>query len=259
MHQTSDPHDHQNLPTQLTAFLAALQFLTIFPPVIRRPFSARELGQAIAYYPLVGFLLGGFLSGSYLVLAQIFPVQVSAVLVLVLWVIASGALHLDGFLDTCDGLFGGQSPEKRLEIMRDERLGAFAFGAGALLVLLKYVCMTNAANLAQALLLAPTLSRWAMTLVIFLFPYTRSQGLGRDIKDQVSFKQILVATIITLLVVVLVNPGYGLIAFLCVAAVSWLAAHLVLRLLPGLTGDVYGAINEIGEVIVLLIFSAWLS
>ena len=76
--------------------------------------------------------------------------------------------------------------------------------------------------------------------------------------DQIRGKQVFIATLTALFAVVLVNPFYGLIALLCVTALTWLIARLVLRLLPGLTGDIYGAINEISEVMVVLIFTAWL-
>jgi cobalamin synthase len=96
------------------SFLAAVQFLTVAPPIVQRPFKPRQLGQAVAYFPLVGLLLGGILAGGYTVLSRILPLPVTAVLTLALWVLLTGSLHLDGFLDACDGLFGGQTSERRL-------------------------------------------------------------------------------------------------------------------------------------------------
>ena len=122
----------------MVEILAALQFLTIFPPVIKRPFTIQELGRSAGFYPLVGLLLGGLMAGGYWLLGMVFPVPIVLVLVLVVWVTFTRALHVDGFMDCCDGLFGGFTPERRLEIMRDSRVGAFGVVGGALLVLAKY-------------------------------------------------------------------------------------------------------------------------
>jgi adenosylcobinamide-GDP ribazoletransferase len=239
----------------LAAFLAAMQFLTILPPVIRRPFTPQELGMAVGFYPLVGVLLGGFLAGSNALFRLIFPPTVCAVLVLVLWIISTGALHIDGFLDAFDGLFGGGSPENRLAIMRDERLGAFAFSGGILLVLVKFTALSSIHQPLSALLLAPTFSRWGMATVLAAHPYARPDGIGRDIKDNTSWRQVIFATIIAALVAVLVGSWRGLVVMAVVALVVWGGARFTLHRIPGLTGDIYGALNEIAEAVVLLIFS----
>ena len=238
------------------AFLTALQFLTIFPPLIRRPFTAAELGRSVGFYPLVGLLMGIFLAGSNALLFLLFPKLVGLALVLALWIIASGVLHLDGFLDTCDGLFGGQNPQNRMEIMRDERLGAYAFAGGILLILLKYSTLNAVPNVYHGLILAPTISRWGMALALAFFPYARSTGIGRDIKNMVGRKEVILASIITFLIVVVVNPWQGLAALIAVAVLVYVVAKLFLRFLPGLTGDTYGAINELSELLVLLILCA---
>ena len=136
------------------AFLAALQFLTIVPPLIRRPFTAVELGRSVGWFPLVGLLLGGVLAGTDRVLGLVFPPAVSAALLLAVWVLLTGGLHLDGFLDSCDGLFGGRTPEARLRIMRDERVGAYAVIGGVLLLLMKYACLTSLMERTTALVVS---------------------------------------------------------------------------------------------------------
>ena len=108
----------------MNAFLAALQFLLITPAFIRRPFTPSEMGRSVGFYPLVGLLLGGILAAADALLGLQWPIPIRCTLVLGLWIILTGALHLDGFLDSCDGLLGGETPERRMEIMRDERVGA---------------------------------------------------------------------------------------------------------------------------------------
>jgi adenosylcobinamide-GDP ribazoletransferase len=239
--------------------LAALQFLTVVPPIVRRPFTPVEMGRAVGYFPLVGALLGGVLVGLNWSLAHIFPQAVSVVLLLTAWVAGTGALHLDGFLDTCDGLFGGHTPESRLDIMHDERVGAFGMAGGVLLLLLKIAAMAVAPRRAMALLLAPILGRWGMTLAVTIFPYARPEGLGRAMKDHAGWGQIVVATASALAVAWLAGGWPGVAAMALAGVVTWATARLALARLPGLTGDVYGTICETVEVVVLLLFATGLT
>ena len=122
------PAPAEKRPSPVTAFLTAVQFLLVSPAFIKRPFTAPELGAAVGFYPLVGLILGGILLAADYGLSFFMPPLVRAALLLALWVILTGALHLDGFLDACDGLFGGYTPEARLEIMRDERVRRIRIG-----------------------------------------------------------------------------------------------------------------------------------
>ena len=245
----------------MTAIVAALQFLLVTPALVRRAFTAQELGRATAFYPLVGLLLGGLLAVADFLLGYLFPIPVRSALVLALWILLTGALHFDGFVDSCDGLLGGATPERRLEIMRDERTGAYGLAGGALLLLILFSAL-NAVEVQRwvVLLVAPVLGRWAMTLAVVIFPYGRPEGLGRDIKDNAHSAQAIIATVTMLIIVdavALVRQDFApLVAVVAAAAVLWLSAVFVLRRIPGLTGDTYGAINVLVEASVLLTFAA---
>lgn len=241
------------------AFWAALQFLTILPPVVKRPFTSAEMGASLAFYPLVGLLLGVVLVAFRKLTLGVFPIPVSAALTLALWVVLSGALHLDGFLDTCDGLLGGWTPEKRLEILRDEHHGAYALAGGVLLLLTKYSLLATAGFPALALLLAPAYGRWGMSLAVLAFPYQRPQGVGRAIKDWATWREGVLATLWVLIAASLSFSFQSWIALVVVMVVVWGGAQLTLRLIPGLTGDIYGALNELAELAVLITFGAWKS
>lgn len=232
--------------------LAAVQFLAVSPPLIRRPFTPPELGQAVGFFPLVGLLLGTLLVGANYLLSFTFPSYVRTALVLTLWVVLTGALHLDGFLDACDGLLGGTTPESRLQIMRDERVGAFALAGGILLLMLKFTALSAMTDLTTPLLLAPTLGRWGMALAVVAFPYARAQGLGRAMKDHASWKQATLGTGFALFTAWFAAHWLGLIAVAVAAATLWGGVRFALRRIPGLTGDIYGALGEIIEVVVLL-------
>ncbi len=217
-------------------------------------FTSQEMGRAVGWFPLVGVALGFVFYGVNYAAQMIFPANVSAALTLAAWVILTRAFHLDGFMDTCDGLFGGFTPERRLEIMKDSRVGAFGVAGGVLLLLTKYTALASLSNIWPALIISTTLGRLAIVFAIFAFPYTRETGIGRQMKDKVDWKQIVLATGIAFIVVWSTGGWMGLLAFAIVGLAVWLGVRYILRLIPGLTGDSYGALCEGIELIVLLMF-----
>lgn len=243
----------------LTALLVALQFLTISPTLIKRAFTPRELGRSTGFFPLVGLLMGFVLVAANLFLAHIFSSEIRAACVLAVWVLLSGGLHLDGFLDSCDGLLGGITPESRLEIMRDERVGAFGLAGGVLLLLLKYSALLALPILSPGLWLAPVLGRWGMTAAIYFFPYARAQGLGKAMKENTSHWELILASLLSLAAAGLSGNLHALPACLLAAGIIWAGARFTLHRIPGLTGDIYGALNELVEVTVLLVFAVGVS
>jgi adenosylcobinamide-GDP ribazoletransferase len=253
--------DRTGRPSPLAAFLAAVQFLLISPAFIRRPFTPKELGASVGFYPLVGALVGGLLIGADWLIGQVFPTPLRSALVLAMWVLLTGALHLDGFLDACDGLLGGFTPERRLEIMRDERVGAYAISGGILLLLIQFCALyaLDSSRLA-ALLLAPVVGRWGISMALIAYPYARHSGLGREIKDNARWPQLLGATVITILAgltTAWIYPPLATLVAFAAAFLVWLGAlRFILKRIPGLTGDTYGAINLLIETSVLLSFVA---
>ncbi len=238
-----------------TPLLAALQFLTV-APLPARLFTSQEMGHAISYFPMVGALLGGALALLDRGLNAVWPASVASALLLVAWVGLTGALHLDGFLDTCDGLLGGNSPEDRLRIMRDERVGAFAVAGGILLLVVKYAALAALAGRAPALILAPTLGRWGMALAIAAFPYARPEGLGRAMKDYAGWRQAGLAGGAAAILAWIAGGWLGLAAAVVASLVTYAVARFSLGRLPVLTGDIYGATCEIVETATLLCFAA---
>src|SRR5205085_937427 len=126
----------------MRSFLAALAFLTVLPIRFREMPSPTVIARSRFWYPLVGLLLGALL-GGWMALLRYWSLSssVSAFLILLAWVAITGALHLDGFCDLCDGLFGGRSPEDRLRILKDPHLGTFGLAGGVLLLAGKLVAL----------------------------------------------------------------------------------------------------------------------
>ncbi|HVF25787.1 MAG TPA: adenosylcobinamide-GDP ribazoletransferase [Anaerolineales bacterium] len=239
----------------MTSIIAAFQFLTISPTLIKRIFTSQEMGRAVGWFPLVGVVLGILLYGINHVAQLIFPVSVSAAITLFAWVIFTRAFHLDGFMDTCDGLFGGFSAERRLEIMKDSRMGAFGVAGGVLVLLTEYSALSASTNLFVALMLATTLGRWSSPLVIYWFPYAREDGLGIEMKRNVGWREVLLATSITSITAWLVYGWLGFLFMVAAATIGFLVALYAMHLLPGLTGDIYGTVTTLIEMLTLIFFT----
>ena len=138
-------------------------------------------------------------------------------------------------------------------------MGAFGFSAGIGLLLTKYATLLplyDESYLVVGLLLAPTVGRWSLSLAIVTFPYAREIGLGRDVKEFVTWRQVAFATIIALLVSFLTAQWYGIVIMGSVILVIWIFVRFTMQRIPGLTGDIYGAICEITELVVLLLLAA---
>jgi len=247
----------------LQQFLAALQFLTLFP--IRRSFSAEQLGRSTVYFPLVGLLVGLILAGLSYLLGWLLPRSLVNIILVASLALCSGALHLDGLADTFDGIAGHRTRERRLEIMRDSRIGGFGAAGLALFLIFEYVALNSLPPhwLPWILILAPALSRWAMVIAIFVYPYARDQGLGSPFKHAMRWYHLIIATIIALAVAAITFRVAGLAIILVTWIMTALVAGFLVRRLGGLTGDTYGAINELTTLTVLviasmLIFKHWL-
>ncbi|MEE8174739.1 MAG: adenosylcobinamide-GDP ribazoletransferase [Dehalococcoidia bacterium] len=243
-------------------FITALRFLTVIPLPPGRKASPQEVGRSLSYFPLVGLLLGLILAGLDQGLGLVLPSSVVNALLLVFLALMTGAIHLDGFIDTCDGLVGGRTPQQRWEVMRDSRVGAFGVVGIFFLLLLKYVSLGGLpeTSMLGALVLMPILGRWAVVCCIFAFPYARPQGLGRAFKEQATWPRVALATALALALSLGFLRLGGAVVMLGVGVVAFALAAFLRRKFAGLTGDAYGAIVEVSEVTALLlviVIPAW--
>jgi len=233
------------------SFLLAVQNLTRLP-VGNVPFEPAVLGRGAAFFPVVGFLLGGLSVGVYYLAGLIFPPLVVAALLVALGLLLTGGMHVDGFIDTVDGL-GGPDTARKLAIMRDSRVGAFGVMGGITLLLLRFSLLASLCGAWHLLLLAPVVSRWGMVWAILLFPYARPQGQGRIYKDYTTWRETVAATVFALGIAFLIRGWAGLCLALAAFVLVLLMGAFFMRHLGGLTGDTYGAVNEVLEVFVLAV------
>jgi len=235
-------------------FGLAWRLLTIIPLPFVPENIERPAGRAAAYYPLVGLIVGLVLVGADQLFYLLLPEGVAAALLLAIWVGLTGILHLDGFMDACDGLLPPRDPARRLEIMKDSRVGAFGVVGVVLLLLLKFngLLALPAASRWPALITIPVLARWAMTWAMARYPLARTEGLSTFFRAGLGWTQVGVATVIAMGVALGSFAVQGVILLI----VTWLTATLVARFalarIGGLTGDIYGAICEITETVLLV-------
>jgi adenosylcobinamide-GDP ribazoletransferase len=259
-------HIPQLALNQLTELAAAIRFLTVLPvPGLGRLFRSQEnqitqpatasLGLGSGYFPLVGLLLALLLSLLVVVFERFLPSLALSALLVVVLILLTGGLHLDGLMDTCDGLFGGGTREHRLEIMQDSRLGSFAMlgGVGALLLKFAFFASLQERVLIPALLIALPTSRWTMVLTLSLFPSARSSGLGVTFRQVITHGRLVLAGLIALIIALIFGRLVGLVVWVIATLIAIAVAIWIMRRLGGLTGDTYGAIEEVTEVVALLV------
>ncbi len=240
------------------SFLTAIQFLTSIPIPVKRELSPEQMGRATTYFPVVGLIIGLILAGLNWLLLLILPAVVVNALLVVALVIITGAMHLDGLADTCDGIAGHKTTEERWQVMRDSRTGAFGVVGIVLVVLLKYATLNNIPPvfMTAVLIFMPVASRWAMVYAIYAYRYARPAGLGTAYKQATRWPQFTTATIITLALAFALFPLFSLAGILIIIGISIITTGLAFYFrhkFAGLTGDTYGAINEVAEVTILLL------
>lgn len=231
----------------------AAGFLTTLP-VPSHELTPDAMRRAAPWFPLVGLGIGALLAGAAWVAGWLFPPLVTAMLIVALWAALTGALHLDGLADCGDGLLPPVSQERRLEIMRDPRVGAFGVTLLVLVLLLKTAALASLATPWPALLLAPTWARW-LILVAARRPSARPGGMGASLGPVLASPQLALAALPPLALTVGVGvwhwqviPAAGA-AVLAALGVQWLAQ----RRLGGVTGDVFGAVVEVSETVFICI------
>lgn len=238
----------------------ALRFLTAVPVPGLPPGDETWIVRSMAAFPLVGLLIGAAGAAAGFVAGWLWGAPLRAITVVVVWMLLTVGLHLDGLADSCDALFSWRSRERKLEIMKDSRIGTMgALGLLAIVLLKVGALVTLGPWWWLGTLLAPTWGRWADIYGIFFFPAAREGGLGRTFHDQVRRRDFVLASASALLIGVALRPIWPLWGALVVLLI-WPIVHLLARrmvaALGGLTGDTYGALAEVGEVVTLLALAA---
>ena len=231
----------------MSSFLLAMQFLTTLPLKIKN-FSDKKMAWALVYFPVVGLFLGLMLVGLNALLSSlgISPVVANIILVIVL-IMLTGGMHLDGLADTADAFLSGKAKKEMLEIMRDSHIGVMGVLALISIILLKVGLLSsvNVSAKPSVLMLMCILSRWSVVLVMYLFPYARAEGKAKLFIQGMNLKIFIFSTITVMICSFLIWHLQGLGVLLTVALCAYAMGKVVYRKIDGVTGDTLGATIEV--------------
>lgn len=232
-------------------FALAVSMLTTVPFFKIHDFFKGINGYAVMFYPLVGFLLGLILWGIQSLLSPFAPSFHVGIIIFVLWVLLTGALHLDGFSDTVDGLY--VSKEKALKVMKDSHVGGMGMIISATFLIAKASSLAHfeAFYLLPIILMLPRLN---VVLAIYFYPYVSPNGMSTLAKAELTKKQMFIALFYSLVLVAFFNIWLALVSALLVLFVI---KSFFIKRYGGFTGDIYGFSIEVTELILLnvLLFS----
>ena len=284
----------------MTPFFIALQFLTRLKIVNQTEWSVEDFGKSVVAFPYVGVIIGLILALLYGILSPFIPLVPLMLIIVVAEFLITGGLHADGLMDTSDGLFSGRERERKLEIMKDSRIGSFGVVAFVFVTLLKWQLLTaipTAEFIPMALIMMPLMSRWSLVLSIRSYPYAREQGMGAAFanlapKHVITYNTLstfFMPIVILLIGVILYTLLYGVYSIFSIAdvgyvlglgvlayatlgifqinIVSMIITYIINRLLNryivkqlgGTTGDTYGFVVEVTEVLLLFVYIIILS
>jgi adenosylcobinamide-GDP ribazoletransferase len=235
-------------------------FLTCLPLTHRTPIANGELSQALWTAPVVGVAVGLLGAGVYGLAQQLhLPPLPAAVLAVAATLVVTGGLHEDGLADVADGFGGGATRERKLEIMHDSRIGTFGVCALILSFMLRVSALTNLGDpglVAAVLVAAHAAGRAPIAAFMQLIPAARTDGMSADAGRPP--QETAVVAVLLGLVPLMVGLGFaaGVVAVVLLAVGFGCMAWLCKRQIGGQTGDVLGALEQTGEIVVLLVAAA---
>ncbi|WP_395443499.1 adenosylcobinamide-GDP ribazoletransferase [Caulobacter sp. UC70_42] len=242
------------LAHQVRLLLCAVQFLTRAPTPALKTFEPDWITRSARYFPLVGQGVGAVCALVLLIGERLWSAPVGAILALGAGLLITGAFHEDGLADTADGLGGGQTPARRLEIMKDSRVGTYGVCALVGVLTLKAAVLATTPIAGALLLAAHGLGRAAAVVVMRLTPYAPSGEAGKwkPVPNGVRTGEVIVALLIAGWPLILLPPSAVLVGLASGALLAGLLALTARRLIGGHTGDVLGAVEQVFELGFLL-------
>ena len=251
------------MKNEFASFRLAIQFLTRIP-VGEIDFTSERMKAAVRYYPFVGALIGLIAAGVFWLAQILFPVAIAVILSVAATLLITGAFHEDGLADTFDGIGGGQTRERSLEIMRDSRIGVYGMAALAIVLALKVAALSSLpiVYVCAVLVAGHGLSRFSSIMVIATSNYVRDEGTGKPVAGEIS--ELSLSITIFLAVAIICLWWFFLPLAAAAAGLGALAiGHFGIRFLfekklGGYTGDTLGAVQQVSEVAFYLGVVAWI-
>ena len=235
-------------------FLRAMQFMTRFP-IAGLPRRKGSLARAAKFFPVVGLAIGGIAAGIDQLLTPYMGREILALVLLTYLVLITGALHEDGLADAVDAFGAGWSREQILSIMRDSRIGTYGAVSVTLSLLARFLLISKIApfRLPGVLICASVLCRWTALPLGFLLPNARLDGgLGGCIAGRLPLSSLAWGTLFAAVSVAAVLGGASLWPWLITILLTAASALYFKRRIGGITGDCFGAANQITEIVIYL-------
>ena len=239
----------------MNSLLLALQFLTIFRMPGKVDYRPEQFSAGLRWFFLAGLLIGSLQwFFAWIGLRYSCPVDLLAPLILIVGLISTGGLHMDGMADTADGFGAGNDRDSVLRIMKDDRIGVYGIAAICLTLYLKIIAISYVLKAGQLLvvLLAPMLCRALFAVTCTLLPYARSEGTGKAFAEGSFFKHAFPSLLISAGILFALFKLAGLYVFGIVSLVAFLFCSYCYGRIKGFTGDILGAQCEISEITALL-------
>ncbi len=233
-----------------------IQFLTTIPIKISLDVSEEDYGEALAFAPIIGLVIGGILAVTYYFTESIFPASINSIIIIIEYILLTGGLHLDGLGDTFDGLFSNRPKERMLEIMKDSRLGTNAVLAIVSVLLLYYGFLSQIPpeHMSVVLVLFPVAGRTATLIGASVSNYARNNGLGKSFVDYCGLKQLALGLFFSIIIFGIAYRFYGMGLCILSIATALITVKFLSGKIDGVTGDILGAICELNQVVIIACF-----
>lgn len=255
----------------MKGFILLLSFMTrLYVPKVE--YNEEKLGKAMKFFPFVGLIIGLFLYFAALISLKLTKsIEITVVLLLLVEIILTGGIHLDGLSDTFDGIFSYRSKQKMLEIMKDSRVGVNGVLSLIMYFLLKFVLLQTIAfhlgviYMFYAVFSSPIIARLCSVVSCASAPYARASGMGKAFVDNTNLLSVAFAFVSTFILIqlpffsILKEVYYPFVALtlagilLIMSIVAFLFSKLMTRKIGGITGDTLGALLELSQLLSLLI------
>jgi len=239
---------------EIKAFILSFQFMTRIPINIQIDADRNDFHRIVKYFPLVGGFIGAVASFMFFVSKNIFPREIAVTVAVASSYILTGAMHIDGFADTFDGLFSNRSRDRMLEIMRDSRLGTNGVLALVFLIILKILFLTDIKSnlIYSTLILMPLVGRFSIILAAYVSKSARGgEGLGGLIIGKISMVELILSLLFTSVIGIYFVHFTALLKLLAVSSiVTYIITKYISMRIGGMTGDTLGAVNEFAELVI---------
>ena len=238
---------------QMDIFLAAVMFLTRLPVGKLHQFRIEDLASSAVYFPVVGAFVG-LAGGLVLLIALVLPSFMAVLICMLITICLTGGLHEDGLADSADGLLGGQTLQRRLEIMQDSRIGAYGalalwFSLTAKLILIQWLVEINIVTAIKAVVIAHSLGRTAAVALLAGLPYVRPEdSKSSRFGNRVTLVQFAIGLLFPVILSLLLLRLPGLVCLGAAVVVTLACGFYFRQKIAGITGDCLGATNQLVEL-----------